>query len=48
MPEEKSDERVLALVVVAPGSTLEEATLIARVRERLAGFKCPKRIKVPR
>ncbi len=45
IPDAKWGELVLALVVLTPGSTLEEAMLIAHVRERLAGFKCPKRVE---
>jgi acyl-CoA synthetase (AMP-forming)/AMP-acid ligase II len=45
IPDPKWGELVLALVVLTPGSTLDEVTLIAHVRERLAGFKCPKRIE---
>jgi acyl-CoA synthetase (AMP-forming)/AMP-acid ligase II len=38
------DEEVLAFVQVAPGCTLDEATLKAFVRDRLAGYKRPARI----
>ncbi len=37
-------ERPVAHVVRRPGSTLDEATLIAFVRERLAPFKRPRRV----
>ena len=36
---------VIALVVRSPGSELSEADLIAYVKTRLAGYKCPKRIE---
>ena len=36
---------VLALVVRTPGSLVTEDDLIAHVRGRLAGYKCPKRIE---
>ena len=45
VPDEKWGELVLALVVRAPGSTLDDAALIAYCRIRLAGYKCPKRIE---
>jgi acyl-CoA synthetase (AMP-forming)/AMP-acid ligase II len=45
VPDEKWGELVLALVVRAPGSTLDDAALIAYCRTRLAGYKCPKRIE---
>ena len=45
IPDEKWGELVLALVVRTTGSTLSEADLIAHVRTKLAGYKCPKRIE---
>jgi acyl-CoA synthetase (AMP-forming)/AMP-acid ligase II len=42
VPDEKWGEKVLALVVKSPGSTLSEADLIAYVRTKLAAYKCPK------
>ena len=42
IPDEKWGEKVLALVVKTPGSTLTEAELIAYVRTKLAAYKCPK------
>ena len=45
VPDEKWGELVLALVVRAPGSTLDEASLIAYCKTKLAGYKCPKRIE---
>ena len=45
IPDEKWGELVTALVVVEEGEQVDAATLIARCRERLAGYKCPKRIE---
>jgi fatty-acyl-CoA synthase len=45
VPDETWGELVLALVVPVPGATLTEDDLIAHARERLAGYKCPKRIE---
>jgi fatty-acyl-CoA synthase len=46
VPDDKWGELVTALVVVAPGSEASPDDLIAFCRERLAGFKCPKRIEL--
>ena len=46
VPDEKWGELVTALVVVAPGSEVSSDELIAFCRERLAGYKCPKRIEL--
>lgn len=45
VPDDKWGEMVLALVVRTPGSLVTEDDLIAHVRGRLAGYKCPKRIE---
>ncbi|MFK8023693.1 MAG: AMP-binding protein [Ilumatobacter sp.] len=45
IPDEKWGELVTALVVTAPESTLDEASLIAYTKERLAGYKCPKKVE---
>ena len=45
VPDEKWGELVMALVVKTPDSTLTEADLIAYVKAKLAGYKCPKRIE---
>ena len=45
VPDEKWGELVTALVVTTPGSILGEDDLIAFAKERLAGYKCPKRIE---
>ncbi|MEM8619194.1 MAG: AMP-binding protein [Actinomycetota bacterium] len=44
-PDDKWGELVTALVVTTPGSTLSEADLVAFAKERLAGYKCPKRVE---
>jgi acyl-CoA synthetase (AMP-forming)/AMP-acid ligase II len=42
IPDEKWGEKVLALVVKTPDSTLTEDEVIAYVRTKLAAYKCPK------
>jgi len=42
---EKWGELVTALVVTTPGSTLTPGDVIAWSKERLAGYKCPKRVE---
>ncbi|MEY4766401.1 MAG: hypothetical protein RI907_3074 [Pseudomonadota bacterium] len=44
VPHADFGEGVLALVVAQPGRQLDEPGLIAQLKERLAGFKVPKRI----
>jgi acyl-CoA synthetase (AMP-forming)/AMP-acid ligase II len=44
VPDERFGEAITALVEPHAGSTVDEAALIAHVREHLAGFKSPKRI----
>jgi fatty-acyl-CoA synthase len=46
VPDERWGELVMALVVVAPGSTVTPEELIAHCRQSLAGFKCPKRVEL--
>jgi long-chain acyl-CoA synthetase len=41
VPDEKWGETVKAIVVVAPGETLDEGAVIAHCRSRLAHYKCP-------
>jgi len=41
VPHARWGETVKALVVLRPGTTLDEPGLIAHCKERLAGFKCP-------
>ena len=45
VPDEKWGELVMALVVKSPTSTLTEDELIAYVKTKLAGYKCPKRVE---
>ncbi|MGA0878390.1 MAG: AMP-binding protein [Ilumatobacteraceae bacterium] len=45
IPDEKWGELVTALVVKTPGSTLTEDDLIAYVKTKLAGYKCPKKVE---
>ncbi len=45
IPDEKWGEKVIALVVLAPGATATEEELIAHCRTKLAGYKCPKAIE---
>lgn len=44
LPHADFGEAVTALVIAQPGAVLDEAALIAAMRERLAPFKCPKRV----
>ncbi|MGH3230053.1 MAG: class I adenylate-forming enzyme family protein [Streptosporangiaceae bacterium] len=44
VPDERWGEQVTAWVVMRDGRAFDEAALIAYVRERLAGYKCPKRV----
>jgi malonyl-CoA/methylmalonyl-CoA synthetase len=44
VPHPDLGEAVSAVVVSAPGAALDEAAVIAAVRDRLAGFKVPKRV----
>jgi malonyl-CoA/methylmalonyl-CoA synthetase len=44
VPHPDFGEAVAAVVVSAPGAALDEAAVIAAVRERLASFKVPKRV----
>ena len=43
-PDEKWGERVQAVVVRKENSTVTDKELIAHCKERLAGYKCPKKI----
>jgi len=45
VPDEKWGERVTALVVLKPGAAVSEDELIAFVKGRLAGYKCPKSVE---
>ena len=46
VPDERWGEAVKAVVVLAPGQQVDEAELIAFVRDRLAHFKCPRSIDI--
>ncbi|HZI45474.1 MAG TPA: AMP-dependent synthetase, partial [Ilumatobacter sp.] len=45
IPDEKWGELVTALVVTSPGSTLTEDEVIAWTKQKLAGYKCPKKVE---
>jgi acyl-CoA synthetase (AMP-forming)/AMP-acid ligase II len=45
VPDDKWGEMVTALVVLAEGQSVTEAELIAHTRERIAGYKAPKRVE---
>ena len=45
IPDEKWGELVTALVVLETGEQLTDVELIDHCRQRLAGYKCPKRIE---
>ena len=45
IPDERWGELVTALVVKSEGSALSEDEVIAWTKQRLAGFKCPKRVE---
>jgi fatty-acyl-CoA synthase len=45
VPDERWGELVTALVVTAPGSTLTADEVIAWTKQKLAGYKCPKRVE---
>ena len=44
VPSEKWGEEVVAVVVIEADADVDEAGLIAFCRERLADYKCPKRV----
>jgi 3-oxocholest-4-en-26-oate---CoA ligase len=44
VPDERFGEAITALVELEPGAELDQAALIAHVREHLAAYKSPKRI----
>ena len=44
LPDAKWIEAVTAVIVLKPGSTLDEAAVIAAASARLAHFKLPKRV----
>jgi acyl-CoA synthetase (AMP-forming)/AMP-acid ligase II len=44
VPDEKWGEAVVATVVLAPGSSLDEIVILAHARARLARYQVPKRV----
>lgn len=46
LPDHRMGEMVVAVVVPAEDGSVDDAELIAFARERLAGYKCPRRIEV--
>jgi len=44
VPDEKFGEAITAVVEPVPDSELDEADVIAHVKERLAAYKAPKRV----
>src|SRR3954447_12988822 len=45
VPDDKWGEMVTAIVVLGEGQSVTEAELIAHTRERIAGYKAPKRVE---
>ncbi len=46
VPDERWGEVPMAIVVAAPGASVDEAALLAFCREQIAAFKCPKSVDV--
>ncbi len=46
LPHERWTEAITAVVVLRPGETIDEAALIATLRQRLDGYKVPKAVIV--
>lgn len=46
VPEPVMGEMVVAVVVAAPDARVDAGVIIAHARDRLAGFKCPRRVVV--
>ena len=44
LPDERFGEAITALVETRPGAELDEAALIAHVKQHLAAYKAPKRV----
>jgi len=45
VPDDHWGERVHAVIVPRPGTTLEEAGVIAHCRDLIAGYKCPRSVE---
>jgi acyl-CoA synthetase (AMP-forming)/AMP-acid ligase II len=46
LPHDRWGEAITAFVVLRPGETIDEALVLAKLRDRLSPFKCPKAIIV--
>jgi acyl-CoA synthetase (AMP-forming)/AMP-acid ligase II len=46
LPHPRWSEAITAVVVPRPGERIDEATLLAALRERLDGYKVPKAVVV--
>jgi acyl-CoA synthetase (AMP-forming)/AMP-acid ligase II len=46
LPDERWDERVVAVIRVAPGTEVEAEVVRAHCREHLAAYKVPKQVEV--
>jgi acyl-CoA synthetase (AMP-forming)/AMP-acid ligase II len=46
LPHERWGEAITAFIIPRAGQTIDEAELLAKVRERLSPFKCPKAVIV--
>jgi acyl-CoA synthetase (AMP-forming)/AMP-acid ligase II len=44
VPDERFGEAVVAVVEPRPGEDVDEASVVAHVKARLAGYKAPKRV----
>jgi acyl-CoA synthetase (AMP-forming)/AMP-acid ligase II len=44
LPHERWGEAITAVVTLKPGEAIEEQALLAKVREHLSPYKCPKRV----
>jgi acyl-CoA synthetase (AMP-forming)/AMP-acid ligase II len=44
LPHDRWGEAVTAVVTLKAGETIDEETLIAKVRGQLSPYKCPKRV----
>ncbi|TAM12937.1 MAG: long-chain-fatty-acid--CoA ligase [Nevskiaceae bacterium] len=46
VPDEQLGERVHAVIVLKPGTTLDQAALNAHCRTHIAGYKCPRSLEL--